>query len=49
LKYFEDKTREEIAEELDCDVSTVSRNKSRLINKLLVRLFSDDALAELLS
>lgn len=42
MKYFEGKTREDIAGFFDCDVKTVSRNKNRLINKLQIRLFSDE-------
>lgn len=48
LKYFEEKTREEIAEILNVDVSTISRNKNRLINMLKITLFSDDAAREML-
>lgn len=42
MKYFEEQTREDIAEYFDCDVKTVSRNKNRLINQLKIRLFSDE-------
>lgn len=42
MKYFEGKTREDIASFFDCDVKTISRNKNRLINKLQIRLFSDE-------
>lgn len=44
LRYFEGKKYEEIAEYFDCDVSTVSRNKNRLINLLQIRLFSDEVI-----
>lgn len=44
LRYFEGKTMEQIAEYLDCDVSTVHRNKNRLINLLQIRLFSDEVI-----
>lgn len=47
LKYFEEKSREEIAEYLNCDVSTISRNKNRLLNTLKIYLFSDDAANEM--
>lgn len=43
LKYFNNKTNEEIAEVLDCDERTVRRHKNRLINKLKVILFGVDA------
>ncbi len=49
LKYFEGKTREEIAEYFDVDVKTITRNKSRLINKLKIDLFSEESLFEMLS
>lgn len=49
LKYFENKSREEIAEMLNCDVKTVTRNKNKLINKLKIDLFSDEAILEMIS
>jgi len=49
LKYFEGKTREEIAEMYDCDARTITRNKNRLINKLKIDLFSDEAIFEMLN
>ena len=47
MKYFEGKTREEIAEHFDVDVATVSRNKNRLINILKIYLFSDEVICEI--
>nr|DAS45586.1 MAG TPA: RNA polymerase sigma factor [Caudoviricetes sp.] len=47
MYYFEKKTREEIAEQYDTTVTTISRNKTRLINKLKPILFSDDVIYEL--
>lgn len=47
-KYFDKLTQEEIAEKLHCDVSTVTRNKNRLIKRLSFMLFSDQAIEELL-
>lgn len=47
MKYFDGRTQEEIAEHFGVDVSTVSRNKSRLINELKIYLFSDEAIFEL--
>jgi RNA polymerase sigma factor (sigma-70 family) len=38
-KYFEGKSDEQIAELLNCDQSTVRRNKSRLIGRLSVFLY----------
>lgn len=49
LRYFDGKTREEIAEYYDCDSSTISRNKNRLINKLQIRLFSDEVIMQIFS
>lgn len=49
MRYFEQLSREEIAEHYAVDVSTISRNKSRLVNRLALYLFSDDVLRELLS
>ena len=49
LRYFEDKTREEIAEYFDVDVATISRNKNRLINTLKIYLFSDETIKEIFS
>lgn len=49
LRYFEGCSREEIAEYFDCDVSTVNRNKNRLINKLQIRLFSDEVIQQIFS
>lgn len=45
--YFNNETRESIAEYYDVDVKTISRNKRRLINNLKVILFSDDTIEEL--
>lgn len=47
LYYFEGETREFVAEYFNTTVTTISRNKSRLINKLKVKLFSDDVIYEL--
>lgn len=47
MYYFEDKTREEVAEYFDTTVTTISRNKTRLINRLKIKLFSDDFIYEL--
>lgn len=45
--FFENKTREEIAEILDCEVKTITRNKNRLVNQLKMIIFSDDVIKEL--
>lgn len=45
--YFEGLSREAVAEYFDTTVTTVSRNKTRLVNKLKAILFSDDVIYEL--
>lgn len=47
MKYFQEMTREDIAYELGVDVSTVTRNKNRLLNTLGIFLFSEDAILEM--
>ncbi|MPN18338.1 hypothetical protein SDC9_165698 [bioreactor metagenome] len=47
MKYIEGKSRENIAEYLNCDESTITRNKNRLINVIKIYLFSDDAMLEM--
>lgn len=46
LYYIGGRTREELADRFDTSVTTISRNKSRLIRKLKVVLFSDDYIRE---
>ena len=45
--YFENKTREQIAEEFDVSVTTISNHKTRLVTKLVPLLFSDNVVIEL--
>ena len=45
--YFENLTREYIAAEFNTSVTTISRNKTKLLNQLKVMLFSDDVIYEL--
>ena len=45
--YFEGMTRENIALEYNTSVTTISRNKTRLLNQLKVILFSDEVIYEL--
>lgn len=45
--YFENRTREDCAEYFNTTVTTVSRNKTRLVNCLKNYLFSDDVIFEL--
>lgn len=48
LKYWEGKSHEEIAEVLGFEVSTITKNKNRLIGKLKVTMFSDDVIKEII-
>ena len=47
LFYFEDQTRESIALDYGCTETTISRNKTRLLNRLKTILFSDEVIFEL--
>lgn len=47
MTYFEGNSREAVAEYFDTTVTTISRNKRRLIEKLSVLIFSDDVIYEL--
>ena len=48
-KYFQSKTHEEIADIYQKDISTITRNKTRLINSLKINLFSDEVIGEIFS
>lgn len=39
MRYFDRETDEYIAEKLSCDVSTVRRNRKRIVNRMAVRLY----------
>lgn len=47
LYYFEQMTREEVAEHFNTSETTISRNKKRLIDNLSAVLFSDDFIFQL--
>jgi DNA-directed RNA polymerase specialized sigma subunit len=47
LFYFEGYTREYIAHRFDTTVTTISRNKTRLLKELVPELFSDEFIFEL--
>ena len=47
LFYFEGNTRESIAEHFNTTVTTISRNKTRLLKKLAPFIFSDEVIFEL--
>lgn len=38
-KYFDSMTDQQIAEKINCDESTVRRNKSKLLRKLIIKLY----------
>lgn len=46
MRYFDNRTLEDIAAYFNCDTSTVSRNRSRLVKELSLRLFPDDVVTE---
>ena len=48
MRYFEGRTLEDIGVCLGYDVSTISRNKNRLIKELSMRLFPDDVVSEMM-
>lgn len=45
--YFEGRSREDVAEYFNVTITTVSRNKTRLINQLKTYIFADDVVREL--
>lgn len=45
--YFDGESRESAAEYYETTITTISRNKTRLVNKLKAMLFSDDVIYEL--
>ena len=49
LIYYHRLTTEEVGEELEKNVSTIYRNKKRLIKKLEIKLMSDDVLLNILN
>ena len=48
LKYFEKKTIDDIATYFEKDISTINRNKKRLINELKVYLMPNDIITDIL-
>lgn len=46
MRYFEGRTLEDIGVHFNCDHSTISRNKSRLVKELAMRLFPDEMIKE---
>lgn len=49
MKYFEGKTQEEIGVYFEVDTATITRNKNRLVKRLSIQLFPDEALNEMMS
>lgn len=49
MRYFEGRTLEDIALEYNCDHSTISRNKSRLVRELAMRIFPDLVVDEMIN
>lgn len=47
MLYFENQSRDAVSEFFDTTVTTISRNKRRLIEKLKVLIFADDVIYEL--
>lgn len=48
-RYFEGRTQEDIAAELGCSQVSISKNNSRLIRELALRLFPDQIIKEYLT
>lgn len=47
MAYFSDMTREQIADQFNTSVTTISRNKARLVNRLKAALFSEEFITEI--
>lgn len=48
MRYFEGRTLEDIGVYFGCDHTTISRNKSRLVKELAMRLFPDEVVSEMM-
>lgn len=48
MRYFEGRTLEDIGVYFGCDHSTISRNRSRLVKELAMRLFPDEVANEMM-
>ena len=46
MRYLEGRTLEDIGVHFNCDHSTISRNKNRLVRELAMRLFPDEVIGE---
>lgn len=49
MRYFEGRTLEDIGLHFGCDHSTISRNRSRLVRELSMRLFPDEVAREMMN
>lgn len=49
MRYFENRTQEDIALEFGCSQQTISNNKRRLVRELAVRLFPDQVVHEIMN
>ena len=49
MRYFEGRTQEDIAVEFNCSQVTISKNKSRLVKELSMRLFPNQVVSEYLN
>lgn len=49
MRYFEGRTQEDIAVEFNCSQVTISKNKSRLVKELAMRLFPNQVIDEYLN
>lgn len=49
LRYFEGRTQEDIALRFGCSQVTISKNKSRLVRELSMRLFPNQVISEMLN
>lgn len=48
MRYFEGRTQDDIALTLGCSQVTISKNKSRLVKELAMRLFPEQVIAEMM-
>lgn len=49
MRYFEDRTLEDIAVYYGCGVATISRNKNRLVRELAMIMFPDEVVNEIVN
>lgn len=49
MRYFEGRTQEDIADEFGCSQVNISKNDSRLVRELSMRLFPSQAIGEMLN